>query len=125
MLSGVPTHTTLPCEDLERARHFYSETLGLEPARELPGGMFYESAGTRFFLFPSRGHPSGDHTQMGFRVDDIDATVKALKERGLVFEQYDFPAFDRDTSIATTGPVRSAWFKDSEGNLLGIVQLPS
>ena len=93
---------------------FYPEKLGLEPASEQPGGNFYESEGTRFLLFPSRERPSGDHTQMGFRVDDIEATVKALKERGVVFEDYDFPGFDTATSIATTGAIRSAWLKDSE-----------
>jgi catechol 2,3-dioxygenase-like lactoylglutathione lyase family enzyme len=124
MLQDAPIHATLPCEDLDRARRFYSTKLGLEPASEQPAGLFYEAGGTRFLLFPSSGKPSGDHTQMGFRVQDIDATVQGLKERGLAFEQYDFPGFDQETSIATTGAVRSTWFKDSEGNLLGIVQLP-
>ena len=124
MLQDAPVHTTLPCQDLERARRFYSEKLGLEPASEEPAGLFYETGGTRFLLFPSSGRASGDHTQMGFRVQDMEATVQGLKERGLAFEQYDFPGFDRETSIATTGAVRSTWFKDSEGNLLGIVQLP-
>ena len=62
---------------------------------------------------------------MGFRVSDIDAEVRALRERGVRFEEYDFPGFDKATGIAQTGPIRSAWFKDSEGNLLGLVQLPS
>jgi catechol 2,3-dioxygenase-like lactoylglutathione lyase family enzyme len=124
MLSNARTHTTLPCQDLQRAREFYSTRLGLEPAEEAPAGLFYDSGGTRFLLFPSSGRPSGDHTQMGFRVDDIDSTIRDLKDREVEFERYDFPGFDKETSIATTGDVRSAWFKDSEGNLLGVVQLP-
>jgi catechol 2,3-dioxygenase-like lactoylglutathione lyase family enzyme len=125
MLRDAPTHTTLPCEDLARARAFYSEKLGLEPITESPAGMFYETnGGSRFFLFTSRGRPNGSHTQIGFRVDDIEGTVRGLVDRGVAFETYEFPGFDRDTKVATTGDVRSAWFKDSEGNLLGIVQLP-
>jgi catechol 2,3-dioxygenase-like lactoylglutathione lyase family enzyme len=124
MLSGAHIHTTLPCQDLERARAFYRDKLGLEPVTESPAGMFYEVGGGRFFLFTSRGMPSGSHTQMGYRVADIDAEVRELRARGLEFEMYDFPGFDRETAIADVGGVRSAWFKDSEGNLLGIVQIP-
>jgi catechol 2,3-dioxygenase-like lactoylglutathione lyase family enzyme len=123
MLTDARTHTTLPVEAPARARAFYANQLGLEPVSESPGGNFYETGGTRFLLFPTQGRPSGTHTQMGFVVDNIEVTVAALKERGVEFEEYDFPAFDKATSIAQTGSVRSAWFKDSEGNLLGVVQL--
>jgi catechol 2,3-dioxygenase-like lactoylglutathione lyase family enzyme len=123
MLSGARTHTTLPVEDPVRAKAFYADKLGLEPVSESQGGNFYESGDTRFLLFPTEGRPSGTHTQMGFAVDNIEATVAGLKERGVEFEEYDFPAFDKATSIAHTGPVLAAWFKDSEGNLLGVVQL--
>ena len=61
---------------------------------------------------------------MGWTVDDIEAEVSELKTRGVAFETYDFPGFDPTTSIATTGALKSAWFQDSEGNLLGLVQLP-
>src|SRR5438094_10190597 len=126
MLKDRSTHTTLPCSDLERAKVFYSEKLGLEPESVQPGGVFYTSPdGSRFLLFQSGGAPSGSHTQMGWRVPDIHAEVAELKGRGVRFEDYDFPGFDRQTSVAQTGPVQSAWFKDSEGNLLGIVQLPA
>jgi len=125
MLKDYPTHTTVPCQNLERARGFYSEKLGLEASRDEPGGLIYEGPhGSRFLLFQSGGAASGDHTQMGWQVDNIEAQVKELKGRGVKFEDYDFDGFDRGTSIATFGTSRSAWFKDSEGNLLGIVQLP-
>ena len=61
---------------------------------------------------------------MGFMVADIDAEVRDLKQRGVQFEAYDFPGFDTATGIADAGGARAAWFKDSEGNLLGIVQQP-
>ena len=125
MLKNAPVHATIPCADLERAKAFYADKLGLTPSSDQPGGAFYDAGdGTRFFLFPSQGAASGTHTQMGFRVPDIETTVRDLKARGVTFEEYDFPTFDKATSIAQTGPVRSAWFKDSEGNLLGVVQLP-
>ena len=123
MLDNANYHATLPASDFARAKAFYADKLGLTPESDEPAGAFYESNGTRFFLFPSGGVASGTHTQLGFSVDDIAATVAALKQRGVQFEDYDFPGFDKATSIATTGPVRSAWFKDTEGNLLGIVQL--
>jgi catechol 2,3-dioxygenase-like lactoylglutathione lyase family enzyme len=125
MLKDSPTHTTLPCSDLERARAWYSDKLGLEPSEESPAGLTYTGPnGSRYFLFQSGGTPSGDHTQMGWRVGDIVSEVADLKSRGVRFEEYDFAGFDRATSVAQTGPIQSAWFKDSEGNLLGIVQIP-
>ena len=123
MLKDHPVHTTLPATDLARAKAFYAEKLGLTPVEEHPGGAFYECGGRRFLLFPSGGAASGTHTQMGFNVADIEAEVRDLRERGVEFEDYDFPGFDRQTGIARHGVVRSAWFKDSEGNLLGVVQL--
>ena len=125
MLRDSLVHTTLPVSDLQRAKQFYADKLGLIPADEQPGGLFYSAgAGTRFLLFPSTGRASGAHTQMGWRVRDIDAAVRDLTERGVTFETYDFDGFDQETRIASHGTVRSAWFKDSEGNLLGLVQLP-
>ena len=59
---------------------------------------------------------------MGFMVADIDAEVRDLKQRGMQFEEYDFPGFDKATGIADVGGTRAAWFKDSEGNLLGLVE---
>ena len=123
MLPGRRTHTTLPTSDLERSRGFYEGVLGFTPSDVSPGGVTYESAeGTRFLVFPSTGRAAGTHTQMGFTVPDIEAEVRELKERGVTFETYDFAGFDADLSIASFPGVRSAWFKDPDGNLLGIVQ---
>ncbi len=123
MLSQARTHATLPATDLVRARRFYEEVLGFAPDQVLPGGVMYGTAeGTRFLVFPSSGQASGTHTQIGLVVADLDAEVADLKSRGVEFESYDMPQFDRRTSIATFPANRSAWFKDSEGNLLGVVQ---
>ena len=125
MLSEARFEASLPCRDLQRAKSFYAGQLGLTPASEGPAGAFYAGRdGTRFILFPSSGSASGTHSQMGFMVADIDAEVRSLKQRGVQFEQYDFPGFDKATGIADVGGTRAAWFKDSEGNLLGLVEQP-
>lgn len=124
MLSQAKIHATIPAQDLERARAFYESVLGLKPASVAAGGIFYQvNDGSRLLVFPSSGRASGGHTQLGFTVDDIDAEVGALRQKGVVFESYDMPQFDTTTSIATFPGSRSAWLKDTEGNLLGIVQL--
>lgn len=124
MLSQARTHAALPAADLERARRFYEDVLGLVPAEASAAGVQYGTAGgTRFLVFPSSGRSSGTHTQIGFAVADIEAEVADLKRRGVTFEAYEMPQFDTATSIATFGGNRSAWFRDTEGNLLGVVQL--
>ncbi len=123
--------TRLPAQDLARARRFYAEKLGLEPAEERPGGLLYHGSAGSFALFQSAGGPSGEHTQMGWEVDDLEATVRELRERGVVFEEYDLPGLTTVDGIAevqgnypSKGAIgeRAAWFRDSEGNLLGIGQ---
>jgi catechol 2,3-dioxygenase-like lactoylglutathione lyase family enzyme len=130
MLNDGRVATRLPAQDLERARAWYSEKLGLDPVEERPGGLRYQCAAGEFVLFQSTGAPSGDHTQMGWDVDDIDATVAELRARGVVFEEYDVPGMEIAGGIATiegnypskgTGE-RGGWFRDSEGNLLGVGQ---
>jgi predicted enzyme related to lactoylglutathione lyase len=123
MLKDRSVHTTLPGQDLARAKAFYAEKLGLEPDEEKPGGLLYSTADGKFVIFPRPIPSDGSHTQMGFTVDDIEAEVSDLKSRGLVFETYEgMPNFDVDTNIFSSADVRSAWFKDSEGNLIGLVQ---
>jgi catechol 2,3-dioxygenase-like lactoylglutathione lyase family enzyme len=123
--------TRLPAQDLERARVFYSEKLGLDPVEERPGGLRYEGRSGSFALFQSAGAPAGDHTQMSWTVDDIEATVAELRRRGVVFEEYDLPGMRTADGIAEVEGnypslggkgERAAWFRDSEGNLLGIGQ---
>ncbi len=131
-LSNSRVATRLPAQDLERARAFYAEKLGLEPVDERPGGLLYRLGGGEFALFATSGRPAGDHTQMGFEVEDIDAVVAELTARGVVFERYDMPGVPVDADgiaeIAGNYPIkrshgeRAVWFHDSEGNLLGIGQ---
>jgi catechol 2,3-dioxygenase-like lactoylglutathione lyase family enzyme len=118
MLKKGHLHTALPVQDLDRARAFYSEQLGLEPAQDNPGGLLYRvDDGGEFLLYQSPHRPGG-HTQLHVNVADVLAAVGELKTRGVTFEDYDYTV----DGVATTGPHRSAWFKDSEGNLIGLMQ---
>ena len=123
-LNAAIAKTTLPVEDLARAKTFYAEKLGLRPAHEVEGTLFYEGDGdTGFLLFLSGGRASGQHTQMAWFVKDIVYTVAKLKSRGVHFEEYDFPGLKTNHGIADLGYEKAAWFRDSEGNLLALGQL--
>src|SRR5262249_40234553 len=100
MLNDSRVATRLPAQDLDRARAFYSGKLGLEPVEERRGGLLYECGGTRFALFASAGAASGGHTQMGWQVEDIEATVAWLRCRGVVFEEVDLPGLRTVDGIA-------------------------
>jgi catechol 2,3-dioxygenase-like lactoylglutathione lyase family enzyme len=131
MLKRSDVAARLPAQNLERAKAFYADKLGLTPSEERPGGLRYECRSGAFSLFESAGAPSGGHTQMAWEVDDIESTVAELRARGVVFEEYDLPGihtFDGMAEVAGNYPSRggigerAAWFRDSEGNLLGIGQ---
>jgi catechol 2,3-dioxygenase-like lactoylglutathione lyase family enzyme len=130
VLDDSEVSTRLPAQDLVRARAFYAEKLGLEPVEERPGGLRYQCGSGRFSLFESTGAASGAHTQMAWEVDDIDGVVAELRRRGVVFEDVDVPGLRTVDGIAevegnypSAGVAeRAAWFRDSEGNLLGIGQ---
>ena len=122
--------TRIPVRDLSRARTFYAEKLGLEPSEERTSGLLYRCGGGEFGLFESAGGSSGTHTQMGWDVDDIEATVAELKERGLEFEDVDMPGLERVggiTEIPGNYPSkgkgeRAVWFRDLDGNVFGLGQ---
>jgi catechol 2,3-dioxygenase-like lactoylglutathione lyase family enzyme len=123
MLTDLQMYATLPATDLERARRFYAEKLGLTPESEVPGGLWYRCGGnTRFSVFLSQGEASGTHTQALWMVMDVESEVATLKARGVVFEEYNLPSLKTLNSIATIGTAKGAWFKDSEGNLLSLAQ---
>jgi catechol 2,3-dioxygenase-like lactoylglutathione lyase family enzyme len=112
----------IPVKDLQRARAFYSEKLGLEPAEERPGGLRYKCASGEFSLFESAGAASGDHTQMAWEVDDLDATVAELQARGVSFEEFGFVEVPGHYPSKQARGESAAWFRDVDGNLFGIGQ---
>lgn len=124
MLSKSMLYPTLPVVDLTRARKFYESMLGLEVTMADESGLTLQVGDCRMYLY-KRGPTRADHTVVAFEVEDIDSEVKALKNKGLKFEDYDVPAMHLKTvnSIASIGDNRSSWFKDTEGNILSIVQM--
>jgi catechol 2,3-dioxygenase-like lactoylglutathione lyase family enzyme len=118
----------LPAQDLDRARTWYRDKLGLEPLEERDGGIRYVLGGTEFCLFLSQGGSDGSFTQMAFTVADIGSAVAELRDRGVVFEEYDGPGLATVNGIATIAgnyPSKgsgelAAWFRDSEGNMIGL-----
>jgi catechol 2,3-dioxygenase-like lactoylglutathione lyase family enzyme len=117
------SYAKLPAQDVQRARAFYRDVLGFEPARDHQNHLFYECGGSSFLVFPSSGSPSGTHDQLGFAVEDVEACAAELRSRGVEFETYEAPpgCSFRD-GIMDYGAVKAAWFKDSEGNLISIAQ---
>lgn len=122
MLTKLEIHAALPVQDLDRAKKFYAEKLGFTPISETPAGVDYQCKNSWISLYPSQGGSTGEFTQAGWRTDNIEGKVAELKSRGVIFEEYDLPKFKTVNSIVTIGPIRAAYFKDSEGNLLGLAQ---
>ena len=89
--------------------------------KNLQGLLYRCGEGSLFLFYPSQGESSGTHTQAGWLTNDIEAEVADLQARWVVFEEYDTPDLKTIKSIATVGPDKVAWFKDSEGNLLVVV----
>ena len=109
----------LPVKDLPRARRFYEESLGLAAGAAKPDGKFvYRCGGTEIALFPKPDGTKAEHTAISFRVDDIAATIRDLKSRGVVFADYDLPGFKTEEHVCVLGAEKAAWFQDPEGNIL-------
>lgn len=126
MLQSHRAYPTIPVTDIDRAKAWYKEKLGLDPAEEHPTGTIYRLAGgTGFQLYETQFAGKAPNTLMAFTSDDIDDDVQALRARGVVFEDYDFPGLKTVGGIATLGAYHGAWFKDSEGNILAIGDEPS
>jgi predicted enzyme related to lactoylglutathione lyase len=125
MLSASRVEANIPASDLQRARTFYAEKLGLTPTRELGGEvlMYRTAGGTAFQVYRTDYAGQAGHTIAQWHVDDIESEVHDLKAKGVTFEVYDMPGVQWDGEIASMeGMGRAAWFKDSEGNILCVDQ---
>jgi catechol 2,3-dioxygenase-like lactoylglutathione lyase family enzyme len=120
MLKGCKVTANVPVSDLDRARRFYADVLGLAPADENPGGLVYTTdGGTTFYLYQTEYAGQAGHTIAQWHVSSVEDEVQGLKARGLEFEHYDMPGVTWDGDVATLEEmVRAAWFKDSEGNIM-------
>jgi catechol 2,3-dioxygenase-like lactoylglutathione lyase family enzyme len=124
VLGGCRVHAALPASDLARARRFYADALGMEPVEERAAGLRYDCGGTALLVFPTPVAARGGHTQAGFEVPDIAAAVARLRSRGVALERDDAPHGAGESGIVTVPDgSRAAWFKDSEDNLIALVQL--
>ena len=123
MLQKFPLYAYIPAKDLARARRFYEDKLGFALQREISGGALYECAGgTACFVYPTPNAGTSLASQAFWQVDDVDREVMELKSRGVVFEDYDMPGERSAAGAITAMGAKAAWFKDSEGNILAIVQ---
>ena len=125
MLSDSKVTPNIPASDLQRARDFYADKLGLSPTQELPGEvLLYRTAGgTDFQVYRTDYAGQAGHTIAQWHVDDIESEVNDLKGKGVTFEVYDMPGVQWEGEIASMeGMGRAAWFKDSEGNIMCVDQ---
>jgi len=122
MLTNAPVTTILPVMNMNRARDFYENKLGLKPAGIKPDGKFVYACGggAVIALFPKEAGTKADHTAVSFQVKDIVVAIKELKANGVVFEDYDFPGLKTVGHVCVLGSEKAAWFKDTEGNYLCI-----
>lgn len=125
MLGNAPIAPTIPVTDINRAKDFYTSKLGLTVKEENSAGVTLSAGDNTAVYLYQRGPSKADHTLAAFRVTDIEAAVEELKGKGVTFEQYDFPGLKTDEKgIATleSEGEKAAWFKDPDGNILGIGQ---
>jgi len=123
MLQKSPMYAYIPATDIARARKFYEQKLGFKPKEEVAGGVVYEfAAHTACFLYPTPNAGTSKASQAFWQVDDVEREVAELKARGVTFEDYDMPGEKSASGILTAGGAKAAWFKDSEGNIMAVVQ---
>ena len=128
MLNDSKVEANIPASDLQRARDFYADKLGLTPSAEYGDeALAYRTAGgTAFNVYRTEYAGQAGHTIAQWHVDDIESQVRDLKSKGVTFETYDMPGVQWDGEIAEIpGMGRAAWFKDSEGNIMCVDQAPS
>jgi catechol 2,3-dioxygenase-like lactoylglutathione lyase family enzyme len=123
-LSGFPISARAAAIDLDRARRWYEERLGLLPEHEDPGGVWYRFAGeTWLYLYGTPSAGTAQNTIAGWAVKDITSVMAELRERGVVFEQYDLGDIPMVAGLADFGVAKAAWFKDSEGNTYELTEV--
>ncbi len=115
-------HTILPAADLGRFRGFYHDTLGLDPSEEHDGMLVYDNGRSAFEVYETENVGSAKNTQMVWMTDDLDGEMARLRSAGVVFEEFEIPGMRTENGVVETEDMRSAWFRDSEGNILCITE---
>jgi len=123
MLTGSKATAMLPVVDMARARAFYEQTLGLPSPRVRENGEArFEANGLSFALYARATPTRADHTALSFEVGDLAGEMRALRARGVRFEDYDLPGLKTSEGVCVLGSERAAWFRDTEGNILCLHQ---
>jgi catechol 2,3-dioxygenase-like lactoylglutathione lyase family enzyme len=122
-------YATLPAADMDRAKRWYAEKLGLTPAADIPDGALYEVGDSRFLVYLSVYAGTNQATAATLSVDDVERTAEALRQAGVTLEQWDLPNASWENGVATMKvgdrDMHGIWFRDSEGNILGATDFPT
>lgn len=125
MLSDAPCRPTIAVSDMDRAKKFYGDTLGLKLLDEGPGSARFECGEHSVLdIYPSQFAGTAKNTVAGWQVNDLNAAMVELRARGVRFEEYDLPGLKTDEGIAASDGGRSAWFKDPDGNTFALAEEP-
>ena len=123
MLQESPVYAYIPAKDLARARKFYEEKLGFKPKGEVNGGVVYEFGDhTSCFMYTTPHAGTSKASQAFWQVNDLEREMELLKSRGLEFLDYDTPEMKTKDGVFSGGGTKAAWFKDSEGNIMALIQ---
>ena len=122
MLGKSDATPMVAVNDLDRARKFYEDTLGLKEIDDFGEGFMLKSGDTKFSIYRSEYAGTNKATALTFDVDDLDSEVRELKNKGITFEHYDLEGLERDGDIYRAGNMKTAWFKDPDGNILSLME---
>lgn len=125
MFASGQVVATIAVRDLMAAKEFYGSVLGLQQVDENPGGVTYESGGGSLFVYEAPTAGTNQATSAYWDVDNIEAVVEELRQKGITFEHYDLPGMHYEGDIAVMGSMKSTWFKDPDGNILGVGASPN
>jgi len=122
MLGKADATPMIAVKDLDRAREFYEQTLGLEAAEDFGEGFAVKSGDTEFSVYRSEFAGTNKATALTFEVDDIEGEVRQLKAKGIFFEHYDLPGLKQEGDLHVADGFKAAWFKDPDGNILSLAE---
>lgn len=124
MLKDRTVMAVLAAKDINRAKDFYRDKLGLEPSESMEDDslMYRAGNGTGFLIYQTENAGTAKNTQMGWDTDNLEREMEDLRGRGVVFEEYDLPGLKTENGVVDNEWGKGAWFLDSEGNILSLSQ---
>ena len=122
MLGKAAATPMIAVKDLDRARTFYEDTLGLKQVDDFGEGFMLRSGATKVSVYRSEFAGTNKATALTFDVDDVDSQVRELKDKGVSFEHYDLPGLERQGDVYVAQGMKTAWFKDPDGNILSLME---